>query len=535
MRLPAEQESRPPAWFWGIPLLAGGLRMLPFLAQRFVEPPPGTAWLPVSYLPKDFLQYAAFSRQVVVDGSFFFYNPFTTEPQADRFVLAFHWAVGLVAKACGAAPFTAFEWSRIPLLFAFFAALWWFLRPALPDRRERGMAALLVGFAGGLEGFVRPFAEGWLPPGGTLRLLQDTSPLHGWSPFAGFYNPLWIAALTLALLVLRPLLFERERSPGRLAACAAGLVGLFFVHPYTALGVGVIATLHPLVARLCGENPPVRRWLEDLAVLGAAALVAGSVSLWQLQDAVYRQGTGGVLGDQNLSVLWYPLTLGLLGAMAWVGARRVRAARESAHPALFAWIGAVAALHWLPFLNGYKFVFLLPLPLCILAAPVACDWLGSRLASGWRGRALAVLAGVALFAGSALQTATAVRSVGEVSAAPVDLMGMVELLADEPTGNALVPSGLGNVLPAFSAHRVWVGHWFLTPDFFEREALLHRLTTQPRMGPQLVRLLEEQAIRYIVVPRARADFVARQLGASVAERRRVGGLELLVVEPGQGT
>jgi hypothetical protein len=535
LQLPVEHEGRPPAWLFGIPLLAGLLRMLPLLAQRFVEPPVGATWLPVSYLPKDFLQYAAFSRQVVVDGTFFFHNPFTTEAQADRFVLLFHWAVGLVAKLCGATPFTVFEWSRIPLLFAFFATLWWFLGPVLPNHRERGVAALLVGFAGGLEGFVRPFAEAWLPPAMALRLLQDTSPLHGWSPFGGFYNPLWIAALTLALGVLRPLLFERERSPGRLAACGAGLTALFFVHPYTALGVGVIAALHPGVARLCGAGPPVRRWLEDLAVLGAAGLVVGSVSLWQLQDAVYRQSTGGVLGDQNLSVLWYPLTLGVLGAMAWVGARRLRAARGPAHPALFAWIGAVAVLHWLPFVNGYKFVFLLPLPVAILAAPVASEWLGGRIAAGGRGRALAALAGVALFSGSALQTVTAVRSVGEVSVAPVDLMRTVELLAEKPTGNALVPSGLGNVLPAFSAHRVWVGHWFLTPDFFEREVLLRRLTTQPHMGPQLVRLLEEQAIRYLVVPRARADGVARQLGAGVTERRRVGALELLVVAPAQGT
>jgi hypothetical protein len=508
-------------------LLVGFLRMLPWLSQRFVPAPPGTSYLPVSYLPKDFLQYAAFSRQVVSDGAFFFYNPFTTEPQSDRFVLLFHWAIGLVARLSGATTFEVFEWSRIPLLFLLFGVLWWFLGPVFEDRRDRAMAALLVGFAGGLEGFVRPFADA-LPPGFTLRLLQDTSALHGWSCFAGFYNPLWIGAQCLALLVLRPLLLEPQRSPVRLAACAAGLIGLFFVHPYSALACGVIATLHPVAQWLLGMRPEGRRVAEDAAALGSAALVVGSISLWQLQDGVYRQGAGGVLGDQNLSALWYPLTLGVLGALALQGARHWRAVSHPARAAVFAWIVAVAALHWLPFLNGYKFVYLLPLPRCILAAPALRVLLGR--ATGWGGRALAVAGVVALSAGSVLQTYDAVRSVREVSAAPVELVEMVEHLAEQPTGNALVPSGLGNVLPAFSAHRVWVGHWFLTPDFFEREAQLRRLLNDPRLEPQLEHLLEQQEIRYLVTHAARASALARRLGDRVARRRRVGGLELLILE-----
>jgi hypothetical protein len=508
---------------------------LPWLSQHFVPAPPGKSYLPVSYLPKDFLQYAAFSRQVVAEGAFFFTNPFTTEPQSDRFVLLFHWAIGLVARVSGASPFEVFEWSRIPLLFLLFGTLWWFLRPVFEDHRDRALAALLVGFAGGVEGFVRPFADA-LPAGFTLRLLQDTSPLHGWSAFAGFYNPLWIAAQCLALLVLRPLLLERRRSPGRLAACAVGLIALFFVHPYTALACGVIATLHPAVATLLGTRPEARRVAEDLATLGSAALVVGSISLWQLQDTVYRLGAGGVLGDQNLSALWYPLTLGVLGALALRGARSWQAARHPARAALLAWLGAILVLHWLPFLNGYKFVYLLPLPVCVLATPGIRALLG--VTPRWSRRALLAAAAAVLVSGSILQTVEAVRSVPEVSAAPTDLVEMTRLLAEQPTGNALVPSGLGNVLPAFSAHHVWTGHWFLTPDFFEREAQLRRLLNDPRLQPQLELLLDEHTIRYLVAPSARASSVARRLGDRVLERERVGGLELLILalpEPAQGT
>jgi hypothetical protein len=511
------------------------LRMLPVLSLRLAPPPPGQAFLGVSYLPKDFLQYAAMSRQVVEDGSFLFYNPFTTEPQLSRFILLLHWLVGVGARLTGMSPIDAFEWSRVPLLFLFFATLWWFLRAALPEAKDRLAAAVLVGFAGGLESFVRPFGPDRLPQAYDLRLQQDTSALHGWSTFASFYNPLWIAGLTLALLVLRPLLFGAGRSRRELVLAGAGFVLLFFVHPYSALGVGAIVAATPLVTLLVRERLHWPRMLSNAAALGAAGLVIGGISLWQLQDPVYRESTGGVLGPQNLSALWYPLTLGLLGVLAFAGARRWLAARHPARAPILAWIGAIAVLHWLPILNGYKFVFLLPLPLCVLAAPVASEWF-ARLRRGRSGQLLLALGAVALFGGSALQTLDALRTTRSVSAVPANAMALVEDLASAPAGNALVPSGLGNVLPAFTPHRVWVGHWFLTPDFFVRQQTYQRFVTDRSLTEQLRALLREQRIRYLVVPGSRADIVMKQLGNEVAERRSHGELVLLILgEPSART
>jgi hypothetical protein len=279
---------------------------------------------------------------------------------------------------------------------------------------------------------------------------------------------------------------------------------------------------------LC-ERLDRRHHLVNAAVLGSALLVIGAVSLWQLQDEVYRRSVGGVFGARNLSVLWYPLTLGLLGAMAAVGARRWIVSRHPQRSAVLGWLAAGALLHGLPFLNGYKFVYLLPLPVCILAAPVARDWLGRLRGPGLGRRGLALAAAVALFGGSVLQTADALRSARRVAALPADAMAVVETLAAAPPGNALVPPGLGNVLPAFSAQRVWVGHWFLTPDFFVREQLYQRYTTKRRFAEQLRTLVREQRIRHLVVPSERADFVVKQIGNGILERRPHGGLELIVL------
>jgi hypothetical protein len=525
------REARPPLWFWCLPALVTALRMVPLLSLRFAAPPPGRSFLGISYLPVDFLQYAAFSRQVVADGAFLFANPFTTEPQSPRFLLLFHWAVGLAGRITGLPVIDVFEWSRVPLIFGFFATLWWFLRPILPDPRDRLAAAVLAGFAGGLESFVSPLASAWLPNDFYLRFRADTWMLNGWSVSASFYNPLWTAGLTLALLVLRPLLFSPERSRRALATSGAAFALLFFVHPYTAIGVGAIAATSPLLTRLARERLDRRRQLVNAAVLGSALVVIGGISLWQLQDPVYRRSTGGVFGPQNVSALWYPLTLGLLGALAALGARRWVVARHPARAPIFGWIAAVALLHWLPFLNGYKFVFLLPLPVCILAAPVAREWLGQlRAAAAWR-RGPALIAGVALFGGALVQTVAAVRSTQTVGSVPSDLMGMVRLLERQPVGNALVPAGLGNILPAFTSHRVWAGHPFLTPNYFARAALLERFASDPAAAQQLGDTLRTQRIRYLVVPARSADRLEQQLGLGVAQRRRLGRLQLLVLEP----
>jgi hypothetical protein len=504
--------------------------MLPVASLRFATPPPGHTFLGVGYIPKDFLQYAALIRQASADGSPLLYNPFTTEPQAARFILLFHWLVGRAARVTGLSAIDALEWSRVPLLFLLFATLWWFLRAVFTDPKDRLAAALLVGFAGGLESLVRPFGGALLPKAFDLRLQQDTSPLHGWSAFASFYNPLWIAALCIALLVLRPLLFSAERSRRELALCALAFAVLFFVHPYTALGVLVIAASRPLIALVLREPVDWRRQLEATVALGAAGVVVGGISLWQLQDPVFRHSTGGVFGAQNLSALWYPLTLGLLGVVAVVGARRWARDRHPARAGVLGWIAGIGVLHWLPVLNGYKFVFLLPLPVCILAAPVARQWLGGLHGPGWRSRALALVTGLALFGGAALQTLDVLRSTPRVSAVPADAMELVEALSAESAGNALTPSGLGNILPAFTPHRVWVGHWFLTPDFFVREQLYQRYTTNRGAGDQLRAVLREQRIRYLVVPAGRAGFVLKQLGREVGERRRYGELELFILD-----
>jgi hypothetical protein len=159
---------------------------------------------------------------------------------------------------------------------------------------------------------------------------------------------------------------------------------------------------------------------------------------------------------------------------------------------------------------------------------VAREWLDRRRHGGPR-RALPFLAGLVLFGGALLQTVEAVRTADRITAFPSDAMRLVEDLAREPAGNALVPAWLGNVLPAFTSHRVWVGHWFLTPDFFVRKRVFERLIAGRAAAPQLDSLLRAERIRYLVVPAGSSRLVAGLLGERVAERRLSGRFELFVL------
>jgi hypothetical protein len=108
-------------------------------------------------------------------------------------------------------------------------------------------------------------------------------------------------------------------------------------------------------------------------------------------------------------------------------------------------------------------------------------------------------------------------------------MQMVKALSTRPAGNAFVPGPLGNVLPAFTSHRVWIGQWFLTPDYAERLQMFDQFTTNPARGQEFREMVRQQQIRYIVVQASRAGFVSEQLQGAVSERTDHGNLALLVL------
>ncbi len=501
--MPANGACRCPPWsFWLVPSLVAALRAIPFLITLIVVQPEGKVLPPVGYNPLDSFAYVAFVRQAAESGDWFLSNPYATIPQGGRYVLPLFSFLGRICHWTGLDPFWALELARISLLFVFFVVLWWFLEPFWPNTRQRLAATWLVGLSGGIE-FVARFlvkaAPSWLQAV-TYKALSDDL---GWSTFAAFNNPLWVAAFTLVLIALRPLL--RPIGPQRWrdwVTIAAAFIATYYVHPYSGLVVIAVVVLLPLVRWVLGVPGISLAYLKGAGAAMVPALVfVGAVSLWQNQDPVYRLTAQRVLGDDPRSVFWYPIALGGLGVLALRGWRQWLASQAPARVEVGAWTITVILMHTSPMTNGYHFVPYLHLPLCVVAAGVFVELL-QRARDPNRGvRIRSILLTVILFQSALAVTWRSARQVLDYQV-PAPIMTAIDRLGQEPAGTVYTSPHIGTLIPAYTRHRVYVGHWFLTPNYSTKQAQFMDWLEGRADPAALVELLHKERIDYLLLPPA---------------------------------
>ncbi|HNQ89696.1 MAG TPA: hypothetical protein PKM73_13845 [Verrucomicrobiota bacterium] len=311
-----DKPCRAPLRLWWVPVAMAALRAIPFLMTRVLTPPPGITLPAVGYNPIDTFAYVAFIRQAAETGVWMFDNPYATQVQDGRFLLPLFAFLGHVCRWTGLDPFWALELARVPLLFLFVAVLWRFLAPFIPEMNRRLTAVWMVGFAGGIEVLARPLV-GLLPAALQNLAHQALSDEQGWNTFAAAYNPLWLAGLTLTMIALRPWLEPPDRQKARdWFQAGLGLVATYWVHPYSGLVVLAVIAMLPLLRWSLGfpiGSPGYRRGAG--LCLGAALAALAAVTFWQHQDPVYGASAARALGDNPLSLFWYPVTLG--GGDGW--------------------------------------------------------------------------------------------------------------------------------------------------------------------------------------------------------------------------
>ncbi|MDZ4696891.1 MAG: hypothetical protein SGI86_17270 [Deltaproteobacteria bacterium] len=489
-------SDRPPRWYWSIPALVIVLRMIPFISTYLVAAPEGRRFLPVGFIPKDFLAYGAFIRQAAQGNGLTLLNPFTTDPQDGRFILVFHSILGLFVRVTGLDPLLAIELARIPLTFAFFATFWWFTRPFFRQRQERSAAALLLAFAGGIDPVLRLLAK--TMPIDMRPSLSESAQLFGWSGFADMYNPLWVAGIALSLIAIRPIIVGTGPANWRQAA----QVSIFWfithwIHPYSAVVVLATAGCFPVAAIVISRPVDWKAQARTAICLAPTLAITLLFSRWQSQDMVFRTASLGFFGPQAISIFWYPLTLTVPGLLAAIGVSHWFRADRAAAFSMLTWMVVIALMHSSPFINGYHFVPYLAVPVAVLAAPTAM-W----LLTAWQEGRMRVRTAVAFTL--AFQTApllTIESTLANLRRNSVDgaFIDIAAALKEMPSGNALVPPAFGNVLPALTSHRVWVGHWFLTPDYQWR-AQTYGVLGRTSSAEMLTKILSTQAINYLVLP-----------------------------------
>ena len=523
----ADRDSPPPRVFWLIPLVVVVLRAIPFLLTRVAIPPAEKVMLPVGYNPMDWFAYAAFVRQAAETGDWLLANPYTEMAQDGRFLLPLFSLLGHLCRWTGLDAFWMLELARIPLVFLFFAVLWRFLGLVLPQPRPRLLAAWLVGFSGGIECLLLATLD-WWPARSRDVILEALSDDQGWSTFAALNNPLWAAGLTLALIAIGPLLrpegTQRTRDWVRFVA---GCVATYLVHPYSGLFVLALAISLPAGRWILGGPGPCQPYLLRAGTALAAALgLIGALALWQNQDPVFRLTAGRVLGDHQLSVFWYPVALGGLGLLAARGGRHWFQSTAPHGLAVGIWIATVILMHASPLFNGYHFVFLLHLPVCLLAVPALDEVLQRRDSPRWLDQVTAALLLALVFQSAVSVTWRSAKRALDHQL-PETAMAAIERLGREPPGRVYTSPYLGTIIPAYTSHRVYVGHWFLTPDQPAKQRYFLDLL-DGRVGPQeLVALVQRGALDYALLPPAMPPYVIEAIRPLANREVQVNGFTLL--------
>ena len=527
---------RMPWHIWIAALVATALRQIPVLFNLTAHASSGDRmWLPLGYIPKDWLAYTALIHQPAWTGRWFaLFNPFTSEPQTGRFIFLFHQSLATIHAATGVDAFWLLEISRCVLIPLLILVLWWFLGPLLPEMRHRSWACWLAALGGGLEFAIRPLISS-LPASIVQSSREQLWHLNGWSLFTAMYNPLWLVAFILLLLALRLSLKPEGPSTWRERLYLAGLLTLvWFTHPYTGIALLAILASRFMTGWCLGEHRPWRSLPKVAMPVALGLAIIGAVTSWQMQDSVYRLSTGQFLGSQNASLFWCPVTLFLVGFFAMRGVVRLFA---NSHPwrfAIMGWILAALFLLSSPLTNGYKFIMYLYLPVCIAAAPAIDDFVvqgTDRILS----RLCRLLVVVGLFAASMGNTITAWGDIRSTSVPPREWEDIVERLRCTPPGNVFAPPWLGNIIPSVTHHRVSVGHWFMTPDWDTKAKFYQRVVGDPTSHPEtLRRFLKTQSIRYVIVPRSSVPKFRICIGSAITECAEFDTLALLQLSEQSG-
>jgi hypothetical protein len=467
------------------------LRMLPMLFGQ-ASHSEQTLFIPALFVPEEQLQYAAMIRQ----DSLLLSNPYVCDPQEPRFILLYHSALSVLHRVTGFSPLLLLELSRIPLLFIFFALWWRMVELALSSARAQFWAILLTAFGGGLD-FIPWAAAPFFSPQTEQIIYSDVSPYNGWSFFGQSFNTLWLVAWCLALPVLQALIWPEGPKNIRTAVVVfACQLLLCFVHPYTAFWVYLFALLFFIVSIIVKRPGPAP---TVMVALFLSALIAGGITLWQLQDAVFRTSASGMLGDRKVWAWWYPCTLGGVGWLAWRGYKLWKTTDHPWRLGVLCWVLMAAVLHQLPGINGYKFIPALFLPLVLLAAdPLAALFKEWHTSARWKSAAL-----ILLFFSSTPMSAARSISPEELSGSQFsrDSWYIVLWFQSEPQGNVLAGGETALLLPAFSNHRVYAGHRFSTPNYNEKMAQLKEWWRKPLEHlDDFDKLIKEQRIRYVFMP-----------------------------------
>ncbi len=352
--------------FWGFVLFVILTTSIPYLQGRSLAN--GRRYLWMGYNFDDVCVYLSWMRQGA-EGSLRTYNLFTTDPQNGLIANPLFFSLGLLSKLTTLPLIAVFHGARVLFTITLLVSIKKLLKDHIRESRTQWACLLLVAFSSGV---------GWIPPFSSL--LGFDSPIDRWQPEAITYlslylNPLFLAAMTLQVLVLRNL-FQSLGSTTRTAALKAGGWGflLALIHGYDIISLGVVWTLYLVYAhRTAKSRSTLKETLLNTVIAGAITLPPALFMYLQIKsNSVFRQRVE--VQTLTASPRWILLGYGFTLCFAlYTVLKKPNATKEvgdvhsSTIPFLTIWMIGNALAAYLPFPFQRKMLQGTHIPIALLA------------------------------------------------------------------------------------------------------------------------------------------------------------------------
>ncbi|MFH1170967.1 MAG: hypothetical protein V1778_00280 [bacterium] len=437
--------------------------------------------------PGDTNVYFSFIRQAM-QGKVLFENLHTGEPQHGTIFHPLWLILGWGAALFRLSPVLLFHVARAVLGGIFLLFFYYFLSFIFSDSRRRNIAFVLAAFSSGIGVFFSIGLSIWDPISGMLLLPADQWITESNTFLTLMHSPLFILAQLLLLVLFW--LFLQEATIKNFFLVGGLFLLLVLLHPYDLLTIAIVLPSFILVRILRDPTftpEALRRALKRLVLLAVCAVPP---ILAYLVAARSEVAIGGWM-KRNITmsppIHSYLLGYGLLLAFAVAGFVALRKSRSPFHLFLLTWVVVSGLLLYIPMQFNRRMSNGLHVPIVILAA-VGIDllWRWVRtilprremLRTAVRASFLWVV-GIGLFFTTITLTANAIswewnpaESIYYLPRGVADGMDWLGSHAD-PQAVILSHAYNGNIFPARTGLRVYIGHGHQTVDYETKQHLVN--------------------------------------------------------------
>ncbi|MGD0016467.1 MAG: hypothetical protein ABSC38_02985 [Verrucomicrobiia bacterium] len=441
----------------------------PYLVNYFFTPPGfHYTWIIPPY-PEDSLGYMAWSQQAA-HGSLLFKVKYTALPHAPFLFHPFFLICGFISSllACdvGVIHFIA----RVVGVVLFFVIFFRYIDYLELNSLQSAIATILVGISPGcgylaLAFGIYPSSNYYIP---IYLNMPECESNTFWSLL---WNPLF--PYSLSLLVLSIHLMDRGTREARnrdlwLSGLCVAILTL--IHPYQIPLLFAFAVM--IVAFRQGKDAmgPLLRFLVPTL---PSVLYMFLMSKYHPIAAMHS--SSGEMKSSNLLSVAVGFGIPLLLALAGLGVEWRKIVPR--YWQLLLWVLLSISFSYLPFWFQRKFIFSIPVPLCILAG-ISVDWILARI-YGERIRRWALVGATLLLLPLAASTQVPLlvserrivrENMDSIYYIDTDLLNALNFLKhnSNPDDIVFATESPSELIPAFTGNTVVWGHWAMSVDIRQR-------------------------------------------------------------------